>query len=106
MKSKIKIIGLFLGVFLSIFSTLAGCDHTQDGDIKEPAIKTDGLEPVTLTFYMAGEEKKDTKEVLDEIAKATNLNIKLDFKWFSIGKYFENIKTIPKILFISGMTRK
>jgi len=92
MKSKIKAAILFLVVFFSINIMLAGCTNTQGNDIDNITIKTDNLEPVTLTFYMAGEEKKDTKEVLDKVATATNLNIKLDFKWFSIDKYFDCVK--------------
>ena len=52
----------------------------------------------TLTFYIAGEEKKGSKEVLDKVSKACGLNIGLEFKYIDVSHsnelYSRKIKTV------------
>lgn len=89
---KIKCVSLIIGVILFICGMTAGCYDEKDMDVNIITPETVKLDPVTLTFYMIGTEKKDTKEVLDKVAEATKLNIKLDFKWI-YGGYSQAVRS-------------
>lgn len=88
---RLKSIISILLMSLTILSMLTGC--TNEAVKGEDSFETAKLPSATLTFYMLEKEKKDTKEVLDKVAEASNLNIKLDFKWFSYEDYFRSVET-------------
>lgn len=71
----------------------AGCEGKKDKNVDNITLETGNLAPATLTFYLAGTEKKDTKEVLDRIAATTYLNISLNFKWANYGNYSQKVKS-------------
>lgn len=86
MKSK----ALILLMILTILGLLSGCEN--EANPKSTALETNLQPAVTLHFYMFEKEKKDTKEVLDRVAEASKLNIKLDFKWTGLDKYFRDLE--------------
>jgi putative aldouronate transport system substrate-binding protein len=75
-----------------ILSVPVACSNKKDA-LPEMVDQSSELSPAVLTFYMPGDGKKDAKEVLDKVAESTNLNIKLDFKWFAYADYTEKVKT-------------
>lgn len=100
-KFTARLFGLIILAVLLI-AVISGCNNTKQINEKLGDIKLDTLKPVTLTFYFSNglmSNKSDMRKVLDEIEKRTKqLNIKLDFKWFSLQDYAKKIK----IVFASG----
>lgn len=96
MKKKLVIIILVFAVFIGTFIVYK-CSKTKENitDIDDVSTNVSGeeLSPVNLTFYMYGEEKQDTKEVLNKVAKASNLNINLNFEWFDNSNYNKKVVT-------------
>lgn len=87
-----RIIPRVVALLLVILSILTGCNKTTylEDDL---ALEIEELDPVTLDFFMLGDEKEDTKEVLDKVAEETGLNIKLNFEWINYDQYTESVKT-------------
>jgi len=92
MKRKLVNIALILVMLIMNFNILTSCDRSTDSS-DDKFMEAINLDPAVLTFYLIGQEKKDTKEVLSKIAESTDLNITLNFKWFNYGRYFDSVKT-------------
>lgn len=71
-----------------------GCEEEKEIDpILYEMSNNISMDSETLTFYMPGTEKRDSKEVLDTVAEKSDLNIMLDFKWVSLDNYTSTVKT-------------
>jgi putative aldouronate transport system substrate-binding protein len=99
MKRHIYITGILMALLAIIF--MSGCqDKTDSMDLLGKGIKTEDLEPVTLTFYFIdtwSNQEDNLREVLDEVEKRVKktLNITLDFR-FSF--FFDHYNTIEKVI--------
>jgi putative aldouronate transport system substrate-binding protein len=84
-----KVLISLMILIVTIMGSLTGCGTTAEKEEEDflPIEEELDLEPTVLTFYMPAKEKKDTKEVLDMVAKASDLNITLNFKWFDDSEY-------------------
>lgn len=90
---NMKIIA-FLMVLLMVAAVFSGCRQgrsatDKEADELEKELKTENLQPVTLTFYFPGEGDSHISKVLEEIERRTRdtLKIKLDFKWVPSVSY-------------------
>lgn len=91
MKSKLTNTFQMVWMFFIITTILVGCSNVED-ELEDISLSTEST-PVELTFYMPGEKSKDVDEVLTQAAEASNLNIRLNFKWAYFGKYHQTIET-------------
>lgn len=83
-----------LAFILILILSGSGCSDSNTEKAGETSAFTQNtqLPPATLTFLITGEEKDDSREVLDTVAERCGLNIKLDFKYFS-EMYAEPVRT-------------
>lgn len=88
-----KIISLLMVSVLMLIGSGCSDDAAVKDGQTESSTQNAGLPPATLTFLITGEEKDDSREVLDRVAEKSGLNIKLDFKYFS-DIYFRQVKTM------------
>lgn len=77
-----------------ILGSLVGCNTAEKAEEDFlPAVEEVDLEPAVLNFYIPGAEKKDTREVLDLVAKSSDLNITLKFKWIDYAQYTNRVNS-------------
>lgn len=91
MKSKLTNVAQIVGIFLIVATMVVGCSNTED-ELEDISLTNEST-PVELIFYMTGEKSENTDEFLDQVAEASNLNIRVNFKCFNRKEYHKTIDT-------------